>query len=166
MRKKELTCISLNVIRLDGMGRARPFSSRGTGGERRRLEHRDAMGRTELASEVAGGSIDGKLLHEEEAFVEAGDESVGCVGISVECGTGARRFCAEESGDGAVEIGPSKYLALTTKSWMRTDTVFSTNRAEERKEMGKGRDCSWSRPERVPTTAQRIHAPTAWRRVP
>ena len=140
MRKKELTCISLNVIRLDGMGRARPFSSRGTGGERRRLEHRDAMGRTELASEVAGGSIDGKLLHEEEAFVEAGDESVGCVGISVERSTDARRFRTEESRDGAIEVGAVKIFGVDDKilDENRHSVVHEQSRGEEGDGEGEG----------------------------
>ena len=128
MRKKELTFISLNVIRLVGRGRARPFSSR------------DATGRTELASEVAGGSVDGKLLHEEEAFVEAGDESVGRVGISIERGTGACRFRAEESGDGAVEVGTVKIFGVDDKilDENRHSVVHEQSRGEEGDGEGEG----------------------------
>ena len=98
------------------------------------------MGRTELASEVAGGSVDGKLPHEEEAFVEAGDESVGRMGISVERGMGARRFRAEESGDGAVEVGAVKIFGVDDKILDEDghSVVHEQSRGEEGDGEGEG----------------------------
>ena len=72
--------------------------------------------------------------------MEAGDESVGRVGISVERGMGARRFRAEESGDGAVEVGAVKIFGVDDKILDEDghSVVHEQSRGEEGDGEGEG----------------------------